>query len=79
LAGIIAYALISDYKPREKEELFESNKPDMLSDSIEISLFTWNIGYCGLDKEMDFSMTEGSKYLLRRINALATFQWSKIY
>ena len=53
-AGIIVYALITDYKPEIKVELYESDKPDKLSDTSEVSLLTWNIGYCGLDKEMDF-------------------------
>jgi endonuclease/exonuclease/phosphatase family metal-dependent hydrolase len=60
-AGIIAYALISDYKPGEKVTVFNSDNPDRLSDTAEISLMTWNIGYCGLDKEMDFFYDGGTK------------------
>ena len=59
--GLIVYAIISDYKPDEKEVVFSSDKPDILNDSIEISLLTWNIGYCGLDKEMDFFYDGGTK------------------
>jgi endonuclease/exonuclease/phosphatase family metal-dependent hydrolase len=61
LVGLIVYAVISDYKPDEKEVVFSSDKPDILNDSIEISLLTWNIGYCGLDREMDFFYDGGTK------------------
>src|SRR4030042_1642253 len=60
-AGIIIYALISDYKPEEKIILFSNSDSGMLADTIEISLMTWNIGYCGLDKEMDFFYDGGTK------------------
>jgi endonuclease/exonuclease/phosphatase family metal-dependent hydrolase len=61
LAGIIIYALISDYKPEEKIELFQTADCDLLNDTLEISLMTWNIGYCGLDKDMDFFYDGGTK------------------
>jgi len=61
LAGIIVYALISDYKPEAKTEVFNSDTPEMLTDTSQISLLTWNIGYCGLDKEMDFFYDGGTK------------------
>jgi len=65
-AGIIIYALISDYKPETKEELYNSEKRDKLADTAEISLLTWNIGYCGLDKEMDFFYDGGTKVFTPR-------------
>ena len=61
LAGIIVYALISDYKPEAKTEVFNSDTPEMLTDTSQISILTWNIGYCGLDKEMDFFYDGGTK------------------
>jgi endonuclease/exonuclease/phosphatase family metal-dependent hydrolase len=60
-AGIIVYALLSDYRPKETTVLFTSAKPDKLSDTAVISLMTWNIGYCGLDSEMDFFYDGGKK------------------
>jgi endonuclease/exonuclease/phosphatase family metal-dependent hydrolase len=78
-AGIIIYALISDYKPEEREILAVSNKPDMLSGSKGISLLTWNIGYCGLDSEMDFFYDGGTKVItpkknfIENINAIKDF------
>ncbi len=61
LAGIIIYALVSDYKPEEKTELFKASDGVLLNDTLEISLMTWNIGYCGLDKNMDFFYDGGTK------------------
>jgi len=62
-AGIIVYALISDYKPGEKETVYSSDKAGILNDTAEISLLTWNIGYCGLDKEMDFFYDGGTQVI----------------
>ena len=53
--------LLSDYKPKEKEIVFAGEKPEVLNDTIELSLITWNIGYCGLDKDMDFFYDGGTK------------------
>jgi endonuclease/exonuclease/phosphatase family metal-dependent hydrolase len=73
-AGIIVYAIISDYKPEEKTIVFNSYKPDTLNDSITISLMTWNIGYCGLDKEMDFFYDGGTKVMTPKKNCLENLQ-----
>ncbi len=53
-AVFLIYATIDDYKPDETTLVFESEKPDLLSDTSVLSLMIWNIGYCGLNKEMDF-------------------------
>jgi exonuclease III len=59
--GIIIYALISDYKPAEKVIINSAGSPVVLSNSAEISVLTWNIGYCGLDNAMDFFYDGGTK------------------
>ena len=59
--GIIVYAIISDYKPAEKVMISSNESASVMSDSAEISLLTWNIGYCGLDKAMDFFYDGGTK------------------
>ncbi len=61
LAGIIIYAVVSDYKPEEKTEIFSEGNSTILNDTLEINLMTWNIGYCGLDKDMDFFYDGGTK------------------
>jgi endonuclease/exonuclease/phosphatase family metal-dependent hydrolase len=73
-AGIIVYALISDYKPEQKEIIAVSNKPDMLSGSKGISLLTWNIGYCGLDRKMDFFYDGGTKVITPKKNFIANMK-----
>ncbi len=73
-AGIIVYAIISDYKPEEKTIVFNSNKPDILNDSLEISLMTWNIGYCGLDRDMDFFYDGGTKVMTPEKNCLENLE-----
>jgi len=60
-AGIIVYALISDFKPGEMTEVALNSTPSVLPDTAAISLLTWNIGYCGLDEEMDFFYDGGTK------------------
>lgn len=59
--GIIIYAIISDYKPDEKTVIAENASPTLISDTAIVSLMTWNIGYCGLDREMDFFYDGGTK------------------
>jgi endonuclease/exonuclease/phosphatase family metal-dependent hydrolase len=61
--GLIVYAVISDYKPEEKEMISQSVSPSLLKDSQTYSLLTWNIGYAGLDKDMDFFMDGGTKVI----------------
>lgn len=61
LIGVIVYALLSDYQPKEKEIVSTNEKVEVLNDSTELSLITWNIGYCGMDKGMDFFFDGGSK------------------
>lgn len=61
LTGIILYAMITDYKPQEKITISESKSPAVLPDSMVITALSWNIGYCGLDKDMDFFYDGGEK------------------
>jgi endonuclease/exonuclease/phosphatase family metal-dependent hydrolase len=59
--GLIIYAVITDYKPKDKEIIFSGGKTENLNDTMEFSFLTWNIGYCGLDKAMDFFYDGGTK------------------
>jgi endonuclease/exonuclease/phosphatase family metal-dependent hydrolase len=59
--GLIVYATLSDYKPDEKITVAVNESPPLLSDTAELTLLTWNIGYCGLDKDMDFFYDGGTK------------------
>ncbi len=61
--GFILYAIVSDYKPDETELLSRPDNPSVLKDSSVYSLLTWNIGYAGLDKGMDFFKDGGTKVI----------------
>jgi len=69
-AGLIIYAVISDYKPEEKELISQTDSPSVLDDSLTLSLLTWNIGYAGLDKDMDFFKDGGTKVITPRDKCL---------
>jgi endonuclease/exonuclease/phosphatase family metal-dependent hydrolase len=52
---LIVYATLSDYRPGAIELLANRDSYcDTLPDSVSVDLTIWNIGYCGLDKNMDF-------------------------
>jgi endonuclease/exonuclease/phosphatase family metal-dependent hydrolase len=61
--GLLVYAMASDYKPGEKELITQPENPSVLKDSLSISLLTWNIGYAGMDKDMDFFYDGGTKVI----------------
>jgi endonuclease/exonuclease/phosphatase family metal-dependent hydrolase len=66
--GLIVYAMISDYKPEDKELIAQSDSPSILKDSLTLSILTWNIGYAGLDKDMDFFKDGGTKVITPEAN-----------
>ena len=66
--GLILYAVITDFKPDEKINLATDGSPAILNDTAVISLLTWNIGYCGLDADMDFFYDGGIKVITPRKN-----------
>ena len=62
LAGFLLTAIITDYNPKETTLVYESKNAGELADSFEFDILTWNIGYCGLDKSMDF-FYDGGKHV----------------
>ena len=68
--GLLVYAKVTDYKPGEKEIIAQPENPSVLKDSLSISLLTWNIGYAGLDKDMDFFKDGGTKVITPKDNYL---------
>ena len=58
--GFFAYIIITEYKPADVEEI-EFTASDRILDKDEITILSWNIGYCGLDKSMDFVMDGGTQ------------------
>ena len=61
--GLLVYAKVTDFKPEDKEIIAQPENPSVLKDSISISLLSWNIGYAGLDKAMDFFKDGGTKVI----------------
>lgn len=62
-AILILYAVLSDYKPDGKTTIAQSDDPSAIMDSVSFTLLTWNIGYAGLDSEMDFFKDGGTKVI----------------
>jgi len=55
----LTYATITAYNPDYKEILEENTTNDIFADTAVIKLMSWNIGYCGLNAEMDFFYSGG--------------------
>ncbi|MBP5332142.1 MAG: endonuclease [Lachnospiraceae bacterium] len=60
VVGFFAYIAITEFKP-EDVEVLEFTASDKVLDKDEFTVFTWNIGYGGLDKSMDFVMDGGTQ------------------
>lgn len=57
----LIYIYFNDYKPEEISSIsVESNKELILPTNTELNMTTYNIGYCGLDKNQDFFMDGGT-------------------
>ena len=50
----LSYATLTAYNPEYKEVIEENVTTDVIADTAELNLMSWNIGYCGLNAEMDF-------------------------
>jgi endonuclease/exonuclease/phosphatase family metal-dependent hydrolase len=61
LVAIILYASITDYRPPELEIISSGRVTPVLNDSSTVTMLIWNIGYAGLDKEMDFFYDGGKQ------------------
>ncbi len=60
-ASFLTYVTITDFQPSEKETLII--KKNTLPHTVplgKLSLYTWNIGYCGLGSAMDFFYEGGT-------------------
>ncbi len=61
ILGVILFALLFEFKPTQVEELTADGKGEkVININQQLSVLTWNIGYGGLGKEMDF-FYEGGK------------------
>ncbi|MDF1575724.1 MAG: hypothetical protein P1P86_11105 [Bacteroidales bacterium] len=57
----LLYATLDDYKPDAVNNQTIECEPEILSDSAELKLLIWNIGYAGLDASMDFFYDGGEQ------------------
>lgn len=60
VVAFFIYATIDDYKPQEIISLSENPSAKTLSLDT-ISIMTWNIGYCGMDRTIDFFYDGGKQ------------------
>ena len=63
LFGIyLLFSTITKYKPQAEENLeLKGEKALNKIEDDELSVLSWNIGYCGLGKEMDFFYDGGKQ------------------
>ena len=62
--SFLVFATVKDYKPDTQVVVSENNNPATISideNGKELSLLIWNIGYCGINKEMDFFYSGGTQ------------------
>jgi endonuclease/exonuclease/phosphatase family metal-dependent hydrolase len=59
--SFMIYFTVKDFQPPPVEIITQTRPPDAPLDKDEFSFITWNIGYCGLDKNMDFFYDGGKK------------------
>lgn len=60
--GLLIWLTVTDYKPAGVVNLEVMNNPGVkVANGQQLSIMTWNIGYCGLGKNEDFFMDGGKK------------------
>lgn len=69
----LLFFTLVDYKPPENEIIYASSTPDTIDPEKNLSLFLWNIGYCGLGKDMDFFYDGGSQVRTSFDNTINNF------
>ena len=62
VVGMLIFLTVTDYKPNKEISLdIRKANEKLLNIGEELSVMTWNIGYCGLGKEEDFFLDGGKK------------------
>lgn len=57
--GFFVYCTIKSYKPEPKEVVAETTGGDPVNVEDTLRVLSWNVGYAGLNKEMDFFYENG--------------------
>lgn len=73
----LVYSTADDYSPQEVTSQSIENEPDKLTDSMEISLVIWNIGYAGLDASMDFFYDGGEQMRPDKVGVIRNMEGIK--
>jgi endonuclease/exonuclease/phosphatase family metal-dependent hydrolase len=60
-AGLLGFLTLTDYRPPPLQELEIRGSNDTALPGKELVFLTWNIGYAGLGKEMDFFYEGGTR------------------
>ncbi len=77
--GFLLYSTLNDYNPPEVLKLDVHGTPTYNDSPKKLTVLTWNIGYGGLDSEMDFFMDGGKsvktteKKTLENMKAILNF------
>lgn len=78
VGSLMAFLAITKYKPEKEIVLYESNNNAVqISDSTEFSALIWNIGYAGLDKDMDFFFDGGKQVRPTKANSARNLEGIK--
>jgi len=75
--GFLLYMTLDNYSPEYRTSIAENANPTIIADSAELNLFIWNIGYCGLNKEMDFFYSGGKQVYPEKDVVFANIQGVK--
>lgn len=59
VGGLLVYSTVTDYKPAASEVLGVEGKGIQIGKDSTYTFIIWNVGYCGLGKEMDFFQDGG--------------------
>lgn len=59
--GFLAFMTLNDYTPSKIEEICSSNQSKVIDVNEPVNCLTWNIGYAGLDANMDFFYDGGTQ------------------
>ncbi len=70
IGGLILFATLTRYSPEEKTLILHIDQPTVFSDTAQISVLTWNIGYAGLGDDMDFFYDGGKSMRTSRERTL---------
>ena len=79
LGGIILYALMTDYKPQEKETVEAIGNGNQTITKNDLSFLIWNIGFCGLGENADFFYDGGKMVRSPQNDVESYYQQAKTF